>query len=303
MSSLSFAKLHGLTLGLILFLFTAVTISSAAPEISQSTSAEPILFLVDVEKAKSLTSQSPRTVFVDVRPEDDFMLAHIPGSLHLPLHHIKTKPYLKDLNLILVNRGFSLDSLRSEAKSLTEKGFSIHILAGGLAAWVQQGEKLSGSQPSTNDFHLISSFDFLAELHSTSRKSFDIFFVSDSADDDDDSFTTIGGKSLTVKKVSHLGEIQHHSTGAERGYAPVLICTAKSTETSIPAGLAAELQQTVFLLESGLEGLKKARGTITAMQKPKEMRTAIIEPCSICPSPETETSSSSEQCTNQTELN
>jgi rhodanese-related sulfurtransferase len=91
--------------------------------------------------AKSAGKQfATKTVFlIDLRDGKAFQRYHIPGSLNMPAHTLKTKTFLKSRNLILVNEGHKYKMLETLCLNLREAGFSkVSILAGGLNQWQKQ---------------------------------------------------------------------------------------------------------------------------------------------------------------------
>jgi rhodanese-related sulfurtransferase len=103
--------------------------------------------LISVKEAIEIKKENPRTLLVDVRGEESFKKIHIPDSINVPLHFIKTKGYLKNIHVILVNRGYEQNRLLHQAELLNKKGFEIVVLSGGLAAWSQLGGKLTVRDP------------------------------------------------------------------------------------------------------------------------------------------------------------
>ena len=114
-------------------------------------------FLIGIEEAKALVAGSKRTVFVDIRPQRQFNRAHIPGSLNIALHFIKSKTFLKTMHLILVNQGFARASLVEGVSLLRECGFQVHILSGGLTSWKQHGEKVAGEKKVGGEIYMVSA--------------------------------------------------------------------------------------------------------------------------------------------------
>lgn len=76
-------------------------------------------------------------VFVDVSAPAEFQAGHIPNSMNVPLATIaQGSPQLdkrKERPVIVVGRG---NNALKAATALRKRGFaSVHLLAGGLAAW------------------------------------------------------------------------------------------------------------------------------------------------------------------------
>lgn len=87
-----------------------------------------------------------RIALVDIRTRDAFQQFRIPGAINLPLHFIKTKPFLKLNPFVLIHEGYRYSEVEPEVMRLREKGFNASILAGGLNAWKEKGGKIEGDR-------------------------------------------------------------------------------------------------------------------------------------------------------------
>lgn len=89
--------------------------------------------------------QDKRLQVIDVRSSDEFARCRIPGSLNMPLFTIKTKQFLQDRSIILVNEGYNYQILEQTVEELQANGFKpTKILAGGLVNWRDTGGQLEG---------------------------------------------------------------------------------------------------------------------------------------------------------------
>ncbi|MFT7222636.1 MAG: rhodanese-related sulfurtransferase [Cellvibrionaceae bacterium] len=85
--------------------------------------------------------------WIDVRPEQDFANVHINGSINLPPHIIKTKNYLKQRPLLILDHGASYRRLLRLCSELKQAGFEqVNILKGGINAAVASGQSVHGSR-------------------------------------------------------------------------------------------------------------------------------------------------------------
>lgn len=99
---------------------------------------------MSVEAVLYKIRQNQKVSLVDVCSREDFERLHIPGSVNIVLHAVKTKNYLKLTPVVLVNEGFRYAELENERRRLLERGFQVSVLDGGLSAWYRKGGKLVG---------------------------------------------------------------------------------------------------------------------------------------------------------------
>ena len=107
--------------------------------------------------------QNQKISLIDVRSQEDFARLHIPGSLNIPLHAVKTKVFLKSFPVVLINAGFHYSPLQSECRQLADSGFKAFILDGGLLAWNRKGSRLVGDLFALEDMKSVSPREFLRE--------------------------------------------------------------------------------------------------------------------------------------------
>lgn len=101
-------------------------------------------FFVSPEYAADQIKKSSKMLLVDIRPKAAFEKIHINGAVHIPLHFVKTKDYLKQKTLVFVNNGFRKQQLIEACAAMNKKGFKTRILSGGLNAWIQKGLPVKG---------------------------------------------------------------------------------------------------------------------------------------------------------------
>lgn len=99
---------------------------------------------ISVESVVQRSREKQEIILVDVRKGSEFEKFRIPGSIHIPLFAVKTKPFLKRKPLVLINEGYSYKQLEQECIRLRESGFKAWILDGGLYYWRQKGMPLTG---------------------------------------------------------------------------------------------------------------------------------------------------------------
>jgi rhodanese-related sulfurtransferase len=234
--------------------------------------------LISVKEAIEIKKENPRTLLVDVRGEESFKKIHIPDSINVPLHFIKTKDYLRNMHVILVNRGYGQNRLLHQAELLNKKGFEIVVLSGGLAAWSQQGGKLTGS-------------DFAGEsvLHNVDPAAFS---EKDFSRYIDISPGETAGNSGLLSRAEHLPVISSHDLSAlaavidQAGQSPLasVLLFNRNGAYSLLEGLLDECQTTIFFLQDGSEGYDKVLLQQQAILEPKSERMKTIGGCETCPS-------------------
>jgi rhodanese-related sulfurtransferase len=81
----------------------------------------------------------------DLRPSREFEGIRIPGSVNFPVRELKTKLYLRERRLLLVDRGYRGPELEAACRNMRDSGFhTVRVLAGGLEAWRRHIGPLAG---------------------------------------------------------------------------------------------------------------------------------------------------------------
>jgi rhodanese-related sulfurtransferase len=99
---------------------------------------------VSVARVLQQVKGGRETLLIDVRSPEAFGRFRIPGSINIPLHFVKTKPFLKKKPFILLDEGFRYGLLAEECRKLADAGFPCSVLYGGLTAWRDDGGTLEG---------------------------------------------------------------------------------------------------------------------------------------------------------------
>ncbi len=253
-----------------LFLFVA---GAVFPVLAASYSP----LLISVKEAIELKKEDPRTLLVDVRGEERFKKIHIPDSINVVLHFIKTKDYLRNMHVILVNRGYGQDRLLRQAEQLNKTGFETAVLAGGLAAWSQQGRKLTGSDPAAQSIlHTVDPSAFSAKDFSR--------YIDISLEE------TAGGSDL-LSRAEHLSVTSLDDLSAlvavidQVGQSPSdsVLLFNRNGEYELLEGLPGKCETTIFFLQAGSEGYDKVLLQQQAILEPKSERMKTIGGCKTCP--------------------
>ncbi len=79
------------------------------------------------------------TVFVDIRPPEQFNALKIPQSVNIPLYAVKTKSFLKEKTVVFVPGHENARQMEKECHALRAQGWRVFYLSGGLPAWQKQG--------------------------------------------------------------------------------------------------------------------------------------------------------------------
>ena len=234
--------------------------------------------LYTVDEAITAKKGNPRTIYVDTRREEEFQTVRIPSSINIPIHFIKTKSYLKNMDIILLNQGYSLSQLQREGELLKDKGFRVMILAGGIAAWHQEGQRLEGDRFAMHALHHISAAELLSEASSSFVKlSVNISSASKN--------NKILGESLhqAVNGAEDLPKLINsiNSRGLDER-SGVLIFNEKG-DYSLLETLPKQCSPTIFFLNGGMEEYQLKAEQHLAMLQPKEQRIKTFGGCSTCP--------------------
>ena len=107
--------------------------------------------------------QKHRVILVDIRSGEEFGSVGIPGAINLPLHFVKTKPFLKSRPLVLVHGGYPSRQTEAVCRELSAGGYRVSILSGGLLAWQRSGGQLIGDLFFLQRYKHISALKFHQE--------------------------------------------------------------------------------------------------------------------------------------------
>ncbi len=193
---------------------------------------------------------------VDVRSSQAFRKGFVPGSINIPEYSIRTKRFLKQKRLVLMNDGISNQSLIHTCQRLRKSGFrNVSVLPGGIFAWLKMDipieRRLTGSLDSVlSPRDLVRSLPEIAWL-----------FLADAADID------------AVKQVLHSGDVLPMASSREEiverlekiaelasPKIPVriaIVADGSITQESIKFFRGMRIPNPVFILKGGLLGYKQ----------------------------------------------
>lgn len=262
-----------LAISLMAILLSSVVARAIPP--AATTNYSPLL--ISVKDAIEAKRNNPRTIFVDVRAEEAFQKIRIPDSINVPLHFVKTKGYLHNMSVILVNQGHTQSRLLFQAELLNKKGIETVVLAGGLAAWSQQKGKLAGTDSAESgmlhevDPAVLSLTDFTRYIDVSPEQT--------------------AGDSTLLSNAEHVPTFSLNDLPAlaalidvegQSPLATVLIFDQKG-EYSLLENLPDKCRTTLFFLQGGSDGYDKNLLQQQAILEPKSERMKTIGGCSTCP--------------------
>jgi rhodanese-related sulfurtransferase len=130
-----------------------------APVARRHLSDAPVCYLTAVQLA-----DLPGVMLVDVRRAQDFARYHIPGSINIPAFALKTKPFLKERTLVLVDDGRRPRRLEATCRDLRRRGFrQVRVLHGGLRAWRHALGPLTGDELARAELGRLMPADLVLE--------------------------------------------------------------------------------------------------------------------------------------------
>ncbi len=219
--------------------------------------------------------QTGRVALVDVRHPDAFNRYNIPASLNIPLYAVKTKTFLKDKHVILMNEGASVAVLEQTCSDLRRAGFSkVSVMEGGLHAWAGQGG------PVTGDILAIDLLKWMTPQDLFAERQYDDWIVFDFSAKQDAAMRQWLPKKLepvkfSAKAVATIKAATVGKKGQDRALPNILIINEKGAgyEKIESLMLKAGLKQ-VYYLQGGLAGYRDFLTQQTAMwnQKDKPLR-------------------------------
>ncbi len=260
---------------LIIFSGILISLMTAGPVFAKETS-----FAISADETIRELNQN-KIFLVDVRRKEDFNILNIPGSLHIPLHFIKTKPYLKTKAVILVNEGFARRDLVAESRSLRQQGFKVFFLPGGVPAWHQAGGMLRGDLTRLQAYTRVTPATLYREMNNDEIAVVDVSSQS------------------TAKAKKLFGDVAHIPFGnSEREKQVFRESIGRKLETESQARMVLysnsgedylEIAQllgrkgthSVFYLVGGLQAYKKYTENQALLYKPREERVKSTS-CNNC---------------------
>jgi rhodanese-related sulfurtransferase len=121
--------------------------------------------LISADAVLQKIKERQDVALVDVRDEKEYAKFRIPGSIHLPLHTVKTKEFLKKRSVVLIAAGPGDSQLEQECERLRNAGFQASTLDGGLIAWQRRGAPIEGDLLALSELRKISPRTYFEARH------------------------------------------------------------------------------------------------------------------------------------------
>jgi len=215
---------------------------------------------LDAGQIEAAVHGATTAVWIDVRSAEAYQRDRIPDSIQMPLFAVKTKGFLRDRRVVLVDEGHGSRATEEECRRLRTMGFGdLWIWYGGLNAWQQLGGRLDRLQPGPLD--RIPPADVSDILRSTDWLAVAIGSPAD----------TLGSAAIELTwdpdDPARLGAVLRQAM-AER---PQTLCLLIATETGGDyeqlAAAVGTMDAHVFYLEGGLAAWTAHRQMVNAMQQ------------------------------------
>ncbi len=239
--------------------------------------------VVSVEAVLGNSFQSGEMILVDVRAPAQCAGLRIPGSVSLPLFAVKTKAYLKNRNVVLLNEGYGYSDLEEECRRLRALGFKASILDGGLRRWVERGGAVEGHAALRGTIGEVPPQVFFQERH---YENWVVIDVSESVDGEmasllPEAYRVDLGKGLDggISRLRAIGEQNQH-----KPFLAFLIVNRDGEGYERLDRLMREAGlREVYFLEGGLQTYEAFLIQQAALLDPPSSGKETITRCTSCP--------------------
>jgi rhodanese-related sulfurtransferase len=218
---------------------------------------------------------------VDVRSPEDFNRLRIRGAINIPLHFVKTKRFLKDAPVVLINEGYHTSPLEQECETLRDSGFMAFILDGGICGWALKGYGLEGDQLALDDLRRVSPQQFSQEKDYANSLILDI------------SAAPVDGAGELIQGAAHFTDLadNHQSMlrlrhaveqrSGERFFNVVVVSATGENYETVQKHLALA-GINAFYLEGGLSAYQTYAQNLALSWVPREKRVKSAGACRPC---------------------
>jgi len=234
--------------------------------------------LVPARSVLKQLKQKQRIVLVDIRRPEEFQAVRIPGALNIALHFIKTKAFLKEAPVVLVDGGYPDRLTDAACRELNAKGFRASILKGGLLAWQRRGGPLQGDLFSLERYRHISSVKFYQEKDRQDQVVIDV-----SSNRQPESMRLFpNALHLPFPKGFTPGKLR--TAAVKKGGAPYFLIFNESGEQygEIEKRMAQTDLEKVFYLDGGIKGYQTYVARQALLQQPRDSRIKKTAGCNPC---------------------
>ena len=116
-----------------------------------TTTALPVTDVIDVARTRALLAGDPSVRILDVRTGGEFHRAHIPGSYNVPLdtlaEHVRDLADLEHPVVLVCQSGGRATQAHQHLRTAGKD--RLHILEGGMNAWIDSGGEVAGGDTTT----------------------------------------------------------------------------------------------------------------------------------------------------------
>lgn len=212
-------------------------------------------------------TQQPEGILVDVRDNRSYTDAYIPDSLNIPLYALRSKAFLRNKPVILLDEAWNEKRLEEACQQLTDAGFqSVSVLYGGLAAWQHHGGSIKGQSSAIGRLKWLPA-QALLEVEKLNDWIV-IAMIPDSAD----GHITHGAQATNIlvragdrNGIDHVKKILVD----RKGYSSILMVTPKGDDYDDMAEMLALSNEPVFYLSGGWDAFVEYRQMMTVIQQRK----------------------------------
>lgn len=265
----------------------------ALPQSQWADNSKPLMNPVTLEISPALATSIPAAMealkshamqLIDVRPYEDFQHFRIPGSIHIPLHAIRTKPFLKSKPIVLVNEGFAISHLADACVALNRQGFQASILPGGLLAWRARGGPMVGDPFAMDRMAIVFPHQLAREMGSPHLLIIDAGGSGENRGAIHGTFVhpiPLIDNPRNLKRITALW-----AKNRTDPFFRILISGRNGNETDlIHRQLAAAGIRHVYLLNNGWQAYEQYLNDQRLAARAKEDRQVTIGPCTACAPP------------------
>lgn len=249
-----------------------MTLKVKKRDLSMAIAAEVVIYKLQQKQTITL---------VDVRCRKSFERLHIPGSINIPLHAVKTKTFLKSSLLVLINGGFHYSLLENACRQIQDLGFKARILDGGLPAWKRKGGRLAGDQFALREMQTIAPRVFFQEKAYENNLIIDISAVQ----------SQVAGKLLPhsrhlpvtvdqaewARKLSRI--IKNHKN---QPFLSILVLNESGDGYDRLDKTLAGMPVNTFYLQGGIAGYEQYLENLIISRRPLDSRIKSNKTCRAC---------------------